>query len=303
MIGLGSARTRRTLDDIAELKTPAPRASFVADLESRLTELIQSSASGDVLPEVELAPSGDVSAEATPRIGLMASAFAVMAMLAMLVAGAVDRGARHEVQTASDNASSASAGDERGIDGTGETGAGDRPGVASGAVAVITSGGSDTTKQTPLAGTSDTVGVPDQLTSSGGVTVEQQPATGEVAPGGPATKQEALGLRVWGTAARVYLEWDRATHPEFAAYLVLRANDDAVADYPDPTGRTLMLLRIENREMTSHEDTPKVATTPNYRIVAVDRFGRELARTPAIRPAAPLASSSTGLMRLTPNPS
>jgi hypothetical protein len=294
-----------TLEEMATLRTPTPRANFVADLEARLSELMQATVAGDVLPDVELAPPAPPASLRSRVHDHAPLAVAVMLAIALLTSTVVggDVVLPRELRTATDttgpdNADGGDAGTRPPDDGADNRRS---SGDDRAAVVVAESGPSNSAvaARRDRGGLGAAARVPDAGVGSATAAAPSPPASRDDAATTksppPELRRQALTLQVTGTSARAYLEWGTYTGPDFAAYLVLRANDDAVPEYPDSSGRTLMLLRIENPDMVRHEDTPKLGTVPTYRIVVVDAAGRELARSPAVKLADPIMRSSAGL--------
>jgi hypothetical protein len=269
------ALVRERMYELGGVEAPAPRARFVADLEARLANLIESSVDGNLLPEVELAPSPATSRRTSPV------AVAVIACcLAVLVAFTTTSG------VGGSRAIRVAGGSDRHDDG-GES-AGDKPAAAgvaaSGLPAAIV-------EQHPAVGATPAPVGREQLGAEepASPTTERPNAADTEREHAPAPSPSAardtapMALRAAGTAARVRLDWERYAGEDFAAYLVLRASAPDDPDHPEAYG-TLMLLRIENREMVTHQDTPKVGTDPRYRVVVVNRSGAVIARSDAIAP-------------------
>lgn len=298
---------RQVLAGIAAMPAPEPRAGFVRDLELRLGALIESSARGDLVPEVELAPpSSPVGTSA--RVRTLAAVAACAAALALAVSTAsmgtvpsreVATGAGSQRELTPDRDRHAR-GHSSEIDVT--AGLDD----VSGAASSLAADGSPTRRSPSRSSTSSTFDARDDIsTDSSTSSVNGEPATSSTQPGGaPAASAKAapagtddrpatMELTASGTPARVFLSWQRYDGDDFAAYLVLRANGPDVPDHPDASGRTLMLLRIENADMTTHQDTPKVGTEPRYRVVVVRKNGTVAAKSPVVMPTMPLSSTSS----------
>ena len=242
---------------------PEPRDAFVTALELRLTELMSSSATADVMPEIEMAPPPPVPRPARFRVATAGVACALIAA-ALGFASSIDEGVPSTI------ALPASA-----------------PGAADLGVAAGERASSDTAPASAPAGSAP--GRPTRGTVGLGATTTAVPADGAAA-----SQPAPLDGLAEGTPARVFLSWQRYEGDDFAAYLVVRSTVDEV-DHPDATGRSHLLLRIENRDMVTHQDTPQLGTTPRYRVVAVDRDGNVIARTAVLLPWRPLEHSSRGV--------
>ena len=282
---------RERMYELGGVEAPAPRAHFVADLESRLANLIDSSVRGDVLPELELAPPVPV----TRRMPPMTAAMVAVCMI-VLVAFSATSG------ISSSRAIRAGGGSDRHDRGDDSSGRG-APVLAgeSGLHAVVVERRADAdATPAPIGREPRASGTIPSPSSTLPATPGVDPSSA-AAPASPETDRTVapLALSAVGTAARVRLDWERYAGDDFAAYLVLRANAPDEPDHPDSSGRTLMLLRIENREMVSHQDTPKVGAYPRYRVVVVDRNGVVIARSDAVAPefAVRGAESSMTLVR------
>lgn len=294
----GSAR--EVLAGIAAMPAPEPRPSFVRDLEARLGALIEASAAGDVIPEIELSPPPARATRSSRALTTASAAVCVLALaIGVSIAGigvdpsrevATGVGSRRPVAT--DGAARRSGAP---IDVT--AGLEDASGAASSSRSVAPAA-----RPSSRSSASAATGVATDSSTSVTSTSSAQPVAAPGAPArAPATEEQpaSMELSASGTPARVFLSWDRYEGTDFAAYLVLRANGPDSPDHPDASGRTLMLLRIENAEMTSHHDTPKVGTEPRYRVVVVRKDGTVAAKSPVVIPTTPLSStSSLGLREL-----
>ena len=274
---------RAAVRDLGQVDAPAPRAAFVADLESRLTDLMVSSARGDLLPEIELAPYAR-----RPRSPVTVTATAAvmcMTILAFVVVGAI-RSPRADSEIHTTPAA---------VDGQ----------IEDGALTPASNGSSDGGGGAGGLHERDDRGSVPAAGGTGAVAVAEARRVPPAASATPAPHehdetvvQRSLALRVSGTPARVFLNWERYDLPDFAAYLVLRANDPDIPAHPDESGRTVILRRIEARDSNSYADTPKVATSPRYRVVVLDAAGRVLASSAAVEPTSALPNSSVKISPL-----
>jgi hypothetical protein len=258
------SRMAAELTRFAEIDAPEPRPAFVAGLERHLAALMtdDNAIHVDVLPAFDGGPRNDVSR--TRRTGRFAAAVAIALVV---VAIGVTRGATRERSVRTANPASHTA----------ESGA--ASGAAGDAAVETPSRGAPSANVDPLTG--DVRGATSSAATtgpaSGADTGTSSPAIGRgaaVSEGGT-----PFALRGTGTPARTLLDWDRYAGNDFGAYLVLRSAAPDDPEWPDASGRTLMLLRIENRDMTSHQDTGKVGTTPRYRIIVVDKEGKQVGRS------------------------
>lgn len=114
---------------------------------------------------------------------------------------------------------------------------------------------------------------------------EPPPARETSATPGAEQPPEALVLRARWQKGVVTAAWSRYEGERFAAYLVLRA---AAPDEPEygRDGATTVVAVVRDRDQTGAFDREPPAD-PLYRVVAVDREGRELARSDAVTPSAP----------------
>ena len=298
---------REVLAGIAAMPAPEPRAGFVRDLEIRLGALIESSARGDLVPEIELAPPASAIGPSA-RVRTLATVAACVLALAIGVSTA-SIGTETSREVATSGGSGGALGRDRGRDGGGS--ASDIDVTAgledvSGAATSLRADGSPARRSSSRSASSSSgFDARDDIStdsSASSTTTESSTSSAEAAgaplastkpAGGSDDQPAAMGLTASGTPARVFLSWDRYEGDDFAAYLVLRANGPDVPDHPDASGRTLMLLRIENADMTTHQDTPKVGTEPRYRVVVVRKHGTVAAKSPVVTPTMPLASSSS----------
>lgn len=270
-----TAELKATLTSIRESDVPEPRPVFVAALEQRLRVL-------DRLPEAALATPAPRMAPTTHsprRLALATAALVVIGVLAALVVGGDGLRLRTlpgPTGVASDAGESAEAG-----------GATEDRGSAS-----RRSKGNDA-GSTPASPTGSAFREPTK--DRGDAIASATPSTVGTAGFAP----DRFALRGSGTPARTFLDWDRYDGSDFAAYLVLRS---LVPDQPQyPTGsdqRTLMMLRIESRDTVTYDDTCKVGETCRYRIVVVDRAGRELATSGVYETQSADVLVSRGLPRL-----
>ena len=290
--------TRAVLDDIASGPAPEPRGAFVRDLEARLGSLIQSSVEGDLMPEIELSAPSTTDVYRGRLVGAASLAMCALALAVGISTATMGSAPSRAVSTASGPMGDTT----RRVD---ETTPAEEVDVTAGLEEVSEAASSVTSSSAPFStrrGFRSTTSSPSR---SGDVSTDASassapPATDTPVPVGPtadradtASRQPAtIELEASGTAARVFLSWSRYDGDDFAAYLVLRANDPDNPSHPDASGRTLMLLRIENADMTSHQDTPKVGTSPRYRVVVVRKDGTVVAQSPVVTPAMPLTASS-----------
>ncbi|HVM10554.1 MAG TPA: hypothetical protein VM345_18995 [Acidimicrobiales bacterium] len=295
MTRVGMGEVRRDLDAIASSVPPEPRAAFVSSLEERLAGLIGAAGSGDVVPEIELAPAHAPRRAVLERAPLVLSITAIVLVVAASIVwpSKIERDI-DAIRTAASSHNPSTTISTADLDGPppadgGSDGATDsaRPGRG-----VVPSGGDRSTAviTSPAAPTA-VVPQPGDASAPAGVAAQRPSDTSSAPP-------SSLTLEGSGTPARMFLSWSRYQGDDFAAYLVLRANAPDEPDHPDTSGRTLMLLRIENRDMTSHADTPKVGTTPRYRVVVVRSDGSVAARSNVVEGSA----VATGMARLGPRP-
>jgi hypothetical protein len=104
---------------------------------------------------------------------------------------------------------------------------------------------------------------------------------------GPTSTVAALKLDARYKETTVKLQWSAYTGPNFAAYLVLRADGPAEPRYP-LDGATTVVARITNPWTASFMETITDPAGRVYRVVAVDSERRLLASSPAVKPQ-PLA--------------
>jgi hypothetical protein len=290
---------REVLAGIAAIPAPEPRPSFVRDLEARLGALIEASAAGDVIPEIELSPPSGPARRSSRALTAASAAVCVLALaIGVSTAGIgvdpsreVATGVGSRQPTTTDGAARRAGAP---IDVT--AGLEDASGAASSPRSVAPRARPSSRSSTSAAPGGAAVAT-DSSTSVTSAS-STQPVAAPAAPARPPTAAEQpadMELTASGTPARVFLSWDRYEGADFAAYLVLRANGPDSPDHPDASGRTLMLLRIENAEMTSHQDTPKVGTEPRYRVVVVRKDGTVAAKSPAVIPTTPLSSTSSSV--------
>jgi hypothetical protein len=104
---------------------------------------------------------------------------------------------------------------------------------------------------------------------------------------GPTTTVVALKLDARYRDTTVKLQWSAYTGPNFAAYLVLRADGPAEPRYPIDEATTVV-ARITNPWTVSFMETIADPAGRAYRVVAVDSERRLIAGSPAVTPQ-PLA--------------
>lgn len=230
-------------------EVPPPRADFLDELEARL---------GLVEPEPMVAPAPVVPLQSRRR-GLVLAA--VAAAVALVVGLATVRSDQDDQQT--DRLQVAD-------DGAATTSSTAAPETSDTTAAPTTRG--TTPRPVPVA-----PDAPDDVPPAPDAPDSPPTTAAEVVPTEePPPSVREFELRGWGTPARVFLEWDRYVGEDFAAYQVLRAISPDEPQHGHE--RTMMELRIEDRNTTSYDTTPKVGTAPNrYRIAVVDADGRLIA--------------------------
>lgn len=97
----------------------------------------------------------------------------------------------------------------------------------------------------------------------------------------------AIGVAVkadfHASGGRAMVVWTHFDHPEFAFFVVLRAPYPSAPSWP-PADRAEVVARSDDPEHRQFADGD-VPYRPVYRVVALDRQGRELARSAAVTPA------------------
>jgi hypothetical protein len=262
----------RVVDELrllADTDVPQPRAAFVAGLDERLSALMtDASARIDVLPAIaDDAEEREHASRArrTARFGIVLAASLVVVAIGITRSTTIDRSV-HTANPASRVSS---------LDGNDPSA--NAPSADAGATATHDGGTASSVGTGPVRdGTNPTNATNAEQASGAGIAPA---ATGMNTAVTAATAQAPFALRGTGTPARTLLDWDRYTGSDFAAYLVLRSAAPDDPEWPDASGKTLMLLRIENRDMTSHQDTGKVGTTPRYRVVVVNKENKPVARS------------------------
>jgi len=241
---------------------PAPRPAFVADLEERLNEIVTSSAPGEGTSE---RPDIDILPATRGRGAGLAVAVALAVVVSTAGLAVVSSGDGRDGHTATVETASDTVGSDGSHASTVEVGdavtpprSGPTPQHAGWSIASSPTG---SVRRGPD-------GLPSTITGAA-----TPPVDTFATPGASSTQPATLGLRGSGTPAYSFLEWDRYSGDDFAAYLVLRAAAPDDPAWPDESGRTLMLMRIEDRDTTRYEAQGKVGTTPRFRIVAVNGDG------------------------------
>lgn len=306
----GRPAPRELLHRMAAEPAPEPRAVFVAQLEDRLAELIRRSADGDLVPEIELSVPAVPKAPRRAAAGVTSVLAALVVLLAPLAvvrdptpsgAGLAIAGndARRPVRDPAAATEPRSPRPRDGAvaaqpDGGLPEGSVPRRGIAPlgpcDGLACAGAAGGGTGPPSPQrradgwpSGPEGPGAAPPELAAGPASREPLGPSSDEVAvgPTGPAR----LDLRVAGSPALVSLEWSRYDGEDFAAYVVLRADGGEPADV-GALDATLLLLRVENREMTNHLDLPRLGSPPRYQLVAVRRDGSIAAESAVVSAAA-----------------
>lgn len=126
-------------------------------------------------------------------------------------------------------------------------------------------------------------------TASGDTSFDaDRPVEGHAAP----DDRHALGLAAKGAPGSVGLLWTAFKHPAYAFTVVLRAPWGQTPQWP-LAGDTQIIGRGSDPERRQFEDRNPGPTRPVYRIVILDREGRELGRSRAVTPGAPDRPTTT----------
>ena len=274
---------RNDLDALAESITPPPRAFFVDELEVRLAAMMRGAVDGDMFPDIIVTRVEKVH---RPRQGMAASIALVIVLMTAGVGALQQRRAPVGVDTRDRAIAPASSTSDAGDIVSADGGATSR-----GSIDRARPLQDDWRTTAPAATDGAEPGRPITVWPS----VDEEALAEAMAE----RRETTMGLRGSGTPAAVFLEWDRYDGADFAAYLVLRAAAPDVPDWPDPSGRTLMLLRIESPDHVSHRDTAKVGTTPRYRVVAVNAAGEVVSRSDVFESD---VSAATGRISQLPQP-
>jgi len=115
-----------------------------------------------------------------------------------------------------------------------------------------------------------------------------RPVEGHAAP----DDRHALGLAAKRAPESVGLLWTAFKHPAYAFTVVLRAPWGQTPQWP-LAGDTQIIGRGSDPERRQFEDRNPGPTRPVYRIVVVDREGRELGRSRAVTPLPPERQTTT----------
>lgn len=243
---------------------PAPRPAFVAELEARLAEIVTSDA-----PDGPEGLSERTGIDILPATRGRGPGLAVAVALAVVVSTAglavVSSGDGRDARTATV---------ETAFEATADGGT--QPGTVEAADHVAPPG-SRAASGRARGGPSATAPGDGVASTASPSAVTNTPIDLLAKPSAHDAQPAQLGLRGSGTPAYSFLEWDRYGGGDFAAYLVLRAAAPDDPTWPDQSKRTIMLMRIEDRDTTRYEAQGKVGTTPRFRIVALDRDGNVVA--------------------------
>jgi hypothetical protein len=284
---------RADLTVMARSPVPPPRPSFVAALEARLTSIEPGTVVSDCEPDLvalHKAPRGRGGLTVAVALAVVLSTVGVATVSSSsgdghggdtaTVAAAGPGGRRLPAATDRDASASSASAASMSVRPDGDT-AVDR--VHPHGAAARTVPGTAAGPARPLRDPTD--GAADDATP--GVLADPRPST-------------SLALRGSGTPAYTFLDWDRYEGADFAAYLVLRAAAPDDPTWPDESGHTLMMQRIDDRDTTAYDAQGKVATTPRYRIVVVDAAGDVVASTGVYQ--ADVTAASIGAPRSVPQP-
>ena len=262
---MSNVRVRELRADLTVMgrsPVPPPRPSFMDGLEERLTAIESSAVATDREPEI---------VESRGRAGLTV-VVALAVVLSTVGLAAVSQGDGRGGRTATVATASPSIGGrhspaaaERDLTATS---------VDTGAPAHRGRGGAAWPASSRPTGSSAAGSLSTALAEDAALGDDMTPPV--FADPGAA---RSIALRGSGTPAYTFLDWDRYDGDDFAAYLVLRAAAPDDPSWPDASGRTIMLQRIEDRDTVHHNAEGKVGTTPRFRIVAVNHAGDVVAST------------------------
>ena len=281
MAPVARAAVLADLQRLAGVDVPPPRPDFLAELEARLF--------GDT--DLAFDPGTDEEFDERPRLlGGVPRPMALAAVALVVVLLGIAVGTRVGPSSHVSTFQPANERSGHGDGGQGDTSSQDNPaaGASGDRRPVARLEGPSGGQQPAVPYYPDSAGQ-----ASAGVDTHS-PST-PTAPAPAAHSSGRFQLTASGSPAQVMLAWDKYGGPDFAAYLVLRANAPDDAAYPYEGTSTLMMRRLENRDDISYNETPKVGTTPHYMVVVVDAAGRELARSNQVEPYALPTDVGVGL--------